>query len=48
MFDKLAAAGVNTIGDLISKHSQEIATLIGRKSDVQIKKWQENAREMLK
>jgi len=47
-FDKLAAAGVNTIGDLISKHSQEVATLIGRKSDVQIKKWQENAREMLK
>lgn len=48
VFDKLAAAGVNTIGDLISKHSQEVATLIGRKSDVQIKKWQENAREMLK
>jgi len=48
VFDKLAAVGVNTIGDLISKHSQEVATLIGRKSDVQIKKWQENAREMLK
>jgi len=48
VFDKLAAAGVNTIGDLISKHSQEVATLIGRKTDVQIKKWQENAREMLK
>jgi predicted flap endonuclease-1-like 5' DNA nuclease len=48
VFDKLAAVDVNTIGDLISKHSQEVATLIGRKSDVQIKKWQENAREMLK
>lgn len=47
-YEKLTAANINTIGDLISKHSQEIATLIGRKSDAQIKKWQENAREMLK
>ncbi|MHA2306234.1 MAG: hypothetical protein ACXACU_12670 [Candidatus Hodarchaeales archaeon] len=47
-FEKLAAVNINTIGDLISKHSQEIATLIGRKSDSQVKKWQDNAREMLK
>jgi hypothetical protein len=47
-YEKLSAANVNTIGDLISKHSQEIATLIGRKSDAQVKKWQDNAREMLK
>ncbi len=46
-YEKLAAAGINTIGDLISKHSQEIATLIGRKSDAQIKTWQQNAKELL-
>lgn len=46
--EKLAAANIYTIGDLISKHSQEIATLIGRKSDIQVKKWQDNAREMMK
>ena len=46
-YEKLASAGINTIGDLISKHSQEIATLIGRKSDTQIKTWQQNAKEML-
>ncbi len=47
-YEKLTAANINTIGDLISRHSQEIATLIGRKSDAQVKNWQENAREMLK
>jgi predicted RecB family nuclease len=46
-FDKLSSAGIKTIGDLLKKHSQEIATMIGRKSDSQIKKWQENARAML-
>lgn len=46
--EKLSAANIITIGDLISKHSQEIATLIGRKSDTQVKKWQDNAREMMK
>ncbi|MHA2248086.1 MAG: hypothetical protein ACXADY_24270 [Candidatus Hodarchaeales archaeon] len=46
-YEKLSAANVKTIGDLISKHSQDIATLIGRKSDTQIKKWQENAKDML-
>lgn len=46
-FEKLSAANIKTIGDLISKHSQDIATLIGRKSDTQIKKWQENAKNML-
>ena len=47
VYDKLAAANINTIGDLLSKHSQEIATMIGRKSDKQIKTWQENAQKML-
>ena len=46
-YDKLAAANIKTIGDLLSKHSQEIATMIGRKSDKQIKTWQENAQKML-
>jgi predicted flap endonuclease-1-like 5' DNA nuclease len=46
-FDKLATAGINTIDDLLGKHSQEIATLIGRKSDAQIKTWQDNALAML-
>jgi hypothetical protein len=46
-FDKLSEANIRTIGDLLSRHSQEIATLIGRKSDAQIKKWQETAKEML-
>ena len=46
--EKLSAVKINTIGDLISKHSQEIATLIGRKSDTQVKKWQDNAREIMK
>ena len=47
-FEKLTNAGINTIDDLLGKHSQEIATLIGRKSDAQIKKWQDNALSMLK
>lgn len=47
VYEKLAAVNIKTIGDLLSKHSQEIATLIGRKSDVQIKKWQEAAQKML-
>lgn len=47
VYDKLSAANIKTIGDLISKHSQEIATLLGRKSDAQIKNWQENAKKML-
>ena len=47
VYEKLAAANIKTIGDLISKHSQEIATLIGRKSDTQIKNWQKNAQQML-
>ena len=47
VYEKLSDANIKTIGDLISKHSQEIATLIGRKSDTQIKKWQENAKNML-
>ena len=46
-YDKLVAANIKTIGDLLSKHSQEIASLIGRKSDKQIKNWQENAQKML-
>jgi predicted flap endonuclease-1-like 5' DNA nuclease len=46
-FEKLSAAGINTIDDLLGKHSQEIATLIGRKSDAQIKTWQDNALAML-
>lgn len=46
-YDKLTAANIKTIGDLLSKHSQEIATLIGRKSDNQIKVWQETAQKML-
>ncbi len=46
-FDKLTTAGINTIDDLLGKHSQEIATLIGRKSDAQIKTWQDNALAML-
>ncbi|MCK4847987.1 MAG: hypothetical protein KAT16_03070 [Candidatus Heimdallarchaeota archaeon] len=46
-FEKLTTAGINTIDDLLGKHSQEIATLIGRKSDAQIKKWQDNALAML-
>ncbi len=46
-YEKLSAANIKTIGDLISKHSQEIATMIGRKSDKQIKTWQENAQKML-
>ncbi|MHA2155117.1 MAG: hypothetical protein ACXABU_07245 [Candidatus Hodarchaeales archaeon] len=46
-FDKLTVAGINTIDDLLGKHSQEIATLIGRKSDAQIKTWQDNALAML-
>ncbi|UCG03179.1 MAG: hypothetical protein JSW11_04155 [Candidatus Heimdallarchaeota archaeon] len=46
-FDKLVATNIKTIGDLLSKHSQEIATMIGRKSDKQIKTWQENAQKML-
>jgi predicted flap endonuclease-1-like 5' DNA nuclease len=46
-FEKLTNAGINTIDDLLGKHSQEIATLIGRKSDAQIKKWQDNALAML-
>ncbi len=48
VFEKLVAANIKTIGDLISKHSQEIATLIGRKSDAQIKTWQKNAQQMLR
>ncbi|UCE14120.1 MAG: hypothetical protein JSV04_02815, partial [Candidatus Heimdallarchaeota archaeon] len=47
VYEKLADANIKTIGDLLSKHSQEIATSIGRKSDVQIKKWQEAAQKML-
>lgn len=47
VYEKLSAANIKNIGDLISKHSQEIATLIGRKSDAQIKNWQENAKKML-
>ncbi len=47
-FEKLANAGIHTIDELLGKHSQEIATLIGRKSDAQIKKWQDNALSMLK
>ena len=46
-FDKLSAAGIKTIDNLLGKHSQEIATLIGRKSDAQIKKWQDTALAML-
>lgn len=46
-YDKLSAAGITTFNDLLSKHSQEIATLIGRKSDAQIKTWQDNALAML-
>ncbi len=46
-FEKLTTAGINTIDDLLGKHSQEIATLIGRKSDAQIKTWQDNALAML-
>lgn len=46
-YDKLAAANIKTIGDLLSKHSQEIATMIDRKSDKQIKTWQETAQKML-
>ena len=46
-FDKLGAAGIKTIDELLGKHSQEIATLIGRKSDAQIKTWQDNALAML-
>ncbi|MHA2174254.1 MAG: hypothetical protein ACXAB2_06495 [Candidatus Hodarchaeales archaeon] len=46
-FDKLSSAGITTLNDLLSKHSQEIATLIGRKSDAQIKKWQDTALAML-
>ena len=46
-FEKLSNAGINTIDELLGKHSQEIATLIGRKSDAQIKKWQDNALSML-
>ena len=46
-FEKLTSAGINTIDDLLEKHSQEIATLIGRKSDAQIKTWQDNALAML-
>ncbi|MHA1975414.1 MAG: hypothetical protein ACW98F_15260 [Candidatus Hodarchaeales archaeon] len=46
-FEKLTAAGINTIDDLLGKHSQEIATLIGRKSDAQIKTWQDNALAIL-
>lgn len=47
-FEKLSVANITTIGDLLGRHSQEIATLIGRKSDVQIKTWQANAKSMLK
>ncbi|MFW9853742.1 MAG: hypothetical protein ACFFFG_01685 [Candidatus Thorarchaeota archaeon] len=46
-FEKLSEVGINTIQDLLRHHSQEIATLIGRKSDVQIKKWQATAKEMI-
>ncbi|MFW9904091.1 MAG: hypothetical protein ACFFFH_07160 [Candidatus Thorarchaeota archaeon] len=46
-YDKLVEANIKTIGDLLSKHSQEIATMIGRKSDKQIKTWQETAQKML-
>ncbi|MFX0209347.1 MAG: hypothetical protein ACFFDT_25410 [Candidatus Hodarchaeota archaeon] len=46
-YDKLTTANIKTIGDLLSKHSQEIATMIGRKSDKQIKVWQETAQKML-
>jgi hypothetical protein len=46
-YDKLNAANIKTIGDLLSRHSQEIATLIGRKSDKQVKSWQETAQNML-
>ena len=46
-YDKLTAANIKTIGDLLSKHSQEIATLMGRKSDKQVKTWQETAQKML-
>ena len=47
-YEKLTAAEIATIDDLLGKHSQEIATLIGRKSDAQIKKWQETARSMIR
>lgn len=46
-YEKLSEAGIKTIGDLLSKHSQEIAAAIGRKSDKQVKTWQENAQKML-
>ncbi|MFW9780184.1 MAG: hypothetical protein ACFFE8_15150 [Candidatus Heimdallarchaeota archaeon] len=46
-FEKLSEVGINTIQDLLRHHSQEIATLIGRKSDAQIKKWQTTAKEMI-
>lgn len=47
VYEKLVAVNIKTIGDLLSKHSQEIATMIGRKSDKQIKTWQETAQKML-
>lgn len=46
-FEKLSIAGINSIKDLLKYHSQEIATLIGRKSDAQIKKWQIAAKSMI-
>ncbi|UCG90375.1 MAG: hypothetical protein JSU57_01195 [Candidatus Heimdallarchaeota archaeon] len=46
-YEKLSVVNIKTIGDLLSKHSQEIATMIGRKSDKQVKIWQENAQKML-
>ena len=45
--EQLKAIKIETIAELLAKDSDEIAKLLGRKSDTQIKKWQENARLLI-
>ncbi|MFW9991341.1 MAG: helix-hairpin-helix domain-containing protein [Candidatus Odinarchaeota archaeon] len=45
--EQLAMAGIHTAADLLALDSKTIAAKIGRKSDTQVKKWIENAKEAM-
>jgi len=45
--DQLTKINIVTAEELIARDPHEIAELLGRKSDTQIRKWQENARILL-
>ncbi|MHA2296896.1 MAG: hypothetical protein ACXADA_12760 [Candidatus Hodarchaeales archaeon] len=45
--EQLTMVGIKTAADLLNLDSKAIADKIGRKSDTQIKKWQDNAKASL-